>query len=205
MADNDDKRDPGGTGEQPAGGAEEDLLGPYWAVMRRMRGADQPRPPTPEEEAARTFPGELVIATSAKRVLVRIQPDGRIIYGDEYTPDETAVELWTTIARRRADFEARMQYITLLELHVALLAVADQAYEAAQLATRNAMGNAETTEREREALRFREDLSRRALETRVHGMIEFAREFAAIRPDLLAQARRLIPGGQGGPGGGQGA
>lgn len=203
MADSDDKRNPGGAGEQP--GSQDDLLSPYWAVMRRMRGADEPQPPTPEEAAARTYPGELVIATSAKRVLVRIQPDGRIIYGEEYTPDETAVELWTAIARRRADFEARMQYINLLELHIALIAVADQAYEAAQTAVRAAMANAETTEREREALRFREDLSRRNLETRVHGVIEFAREFASVRPDLLAQARRMVSGAQRPPEGGQGA
>lgn len=202
MADTDDKRSPGGAAEPP--GPQDDLLSPYWAVMRRMRGADEPKPPTPEEEAAKTYPGELVIATSAKRILVRIQPDGRIIYGDEYTPDEAAVELWTAIARRRADFEARMQYINLLELHIALIAVADQAYEAAQMAVRAALANAETTEREREALRFREDLSRRNLETRVHGVIEFAREFASVRPDLLAQARRMVAGPQRPPEGGQG-
>jgi hypothetical protein len=202
MADNDDKRDPGGAaGEQP--GPQDDLLSPYWAVMRRLRGADGPRPPTPEEQVARSHPGELVIAASRDRVLVRIQPDGSIIYGENYTPDEAAVTLWTAIAARRPYFEARMRYMELLELHVALIAVADQAYEAAQGAVRAALGNAETTEREREALRFREDLSRRNLETRVHGIIEFAREFASQRPDLVRMARRMVPGGQDEPEGGQ--
>ncbi len=199
MAD-DDKRALTGEGAGPASEqrSEDDLLGPYWAVMRRLRGADVPKEPTPEERAARRFPGELVIATSS-RELVRIQPDGRIIYGPEYTPDETAVTLWEAIARRRADFEARVTYLDMLELHVALLAVADQAYEAASVAVRSALGNAETTEREREALRFRMDMSRRSLETRVHGMIEFCREFAGLRPDLIAMARRTVPGAHGGP------
>ena len=204
MAPNDDERPSGGgTGEQPTPD-QEDLLSPYWAVMRRMRGADEPRPPTPEEEVARAHPGELVIATSPQRVLVRILRDGTVLYGPEYTPDEAAVTLWTAIGARRPYFDARMRYMDLLELHVALIAVADQAYEAAQNALRAALGNAETTERFREELRQREDLSRRALETRVHGMIEFAREFASQRPDLLAQARRMIPGGQPPPEGGQG-
>lgn len=170
--------------------------------MKQMRGV---REASPEEQVGRQHPGELVIATSFQRVLVRIQEDGSIVYGPEYTPDEAAVTLWTAIARRRKDFDARMQYMDLLELHIALLAVADQAYEAAQGALRAAVGNAETTEREREALRFREEMSRRNLETRVHGVIEFAREFSAQRPDLLAQARRMVQGGQTPPEGGQGA
>jgi hypothetical protein len=204
MADNDDKQRPAG-GDAESGAQDNDLLSPYWTVMRRMRGADEPRPPTPEEQVARAHPGELVIAASRDRVLVRIQPDGTIFYGEGYNPDEAAVTLWTAIAARRPYFDARMRYMDLLELHMALLAVADQAYEAAQQAVRGALRNAETTEREREALRFREDLSRRALETRVHGIIEFAREFSSQRPDLVEMARRMIPGSRDEPEGGQGA
>jgi hypothetical protein len=185
----DDKRDPGGAGadEQPP---QNDLLSPYWAVMRRLRGADGPRPPTPEQLIAAAHPGELVIAT-AGRTLVRIGPDGSVTYGEGATPDEAARALWESIARHRADFESRLTYLNMLELHVALLAVADQAYEAAQNAAR-APG---ATENER----FREELSRASLETRVHGIIEFAREFAHLRPDLIALARRGMPGAQGGP------
>jgi hypothetical protein len=131
-------------------------------------------------------PGELVICGPGGERLVRIQPDGSIIYGEHYTPDEAAVSLWTAIGQRRLDFEGRMQYLNLLELHIALLAVSDAAYEVAQRAAREE-GATETE-------RFREEMSRRSLETRVHGIIEFAREFAMMRPDLVAQARRVVPG-----------
>jgi hypothetical protein len=188
MADNDDKRAPGGN----PGAGEEDLLSPFWAVLRGPRPGPEE---TPEDRAGRSHPGELVIATSMNRVLVRIQPDGTIAYGDGYTPDEAAVTLWEAIARRRPDFDARIRYLDLLELHVALIAVTDQAYEAAQAAAR-AEGATEND-------RFREEMSRRNWETRVHGIVEFAREYASMRPDLIAQARRLMPGGQGGPQGGQ--
>jgi hypothetical protein len=51
--------------------------------------------------------------------------------------------------------------------------------------------------------RQREELSRRNLEMRVHGVIEFAREYASMRPDLIRMARAHTPGGQNPPGGGQ--
>ncbi len=158
--------------------------------MRRMRGGDQPREPaTPQERIAAAHPGELVIAT-ANRTLVRIGPNGEVTYPDGATPDEAARALWESVGRQRDQFERRTRYLTLLELHVALLFVTDQAYETAQNARKAAEGNAETTERYREELRQREELSRGELETRVHGIIEFAREFALLRPDLIETARR---------------
>jgi hypothetical protein len=153
--------------------------------MRRKAGEQQKLKLTPEEEAAQVHPGEMVIATD-KRVLVRVQRNGDLIFGETYTPDEAAVALWTAVGRRRPDFEARLAYLNLLELHIALLAVSDAAYEAAQFMAKQPTA----TENERQ----REELSRRSLEVRVHGIIEFAREFANMRPDLVAQARRVIPG-----------
>jgi hypothetical protein len=190
---NDDivKRDPGGAKDLERTEDSPDLLSPFWAVMHRMRGGDRPREPTPEERVGQAHPGELVIAT-ADRVLARIGPDGTVVYGEGATPDEAARELWEAIARHRPHFDARMNYLNLLELHVALLAVADQAYETAQAA---AMAPGAT-----ENERFREEMSRRSLETRVHGIIEFAREFASMRPDLIATARRGVPGAQNGEG-----
>ena len=181
----DDSNRPGNTGDPKD--REEDLLSPYWAIMRRKAGARELPDPTPEERAGKTYPGELVIGTG-RGVLVRVQQDGTLIYGDNYTPDEAAVTLWTEIGRRRGDFEARMQYLDLLELHIALLAVSDAAYEAAQRVSRGPS----STDHDRQ----REELSRASLEMRVHGIIEFAREFANIRPDLVAQARRMVPGAQ---------
>lgn len=142
--------------------------------MRQMQGS---REVTPEEAVAQSHPGELVIATSTKRVLVRIQPDGTIIYGEGYTPDEAAVELWMAIARQGTNFHARMRHLNMLELHIALIAQADQAYEAAQHAAKAPDAT--------EADKFREEMSRLAWESRVHGLVQHAREFAAHRPDLM--------------------
>lgn len=173
---------PGGDGDDDRPEQDDDLLTPYWAVMRRMRGADRPREPqTPQERLAQAHPGELVIAT-ANRVLVRIGPDGAVAYEEGATPDDAARALWEAVARRRADFDRRMRYLELLELHIALIFLADQAYEAAQLAARAPTATA--------ADQQREELSRRSLEVRVHGIIEFAREFALLRPDLIDIARR---------------
>jgi hypothetical protein len=97
-----------------------------------------------------------------------------------------------------------MQYMELLDLHIALIAVADQAYEAAQAASRSAQAALRAAEQAKvatevervreETERFREEMSRRNLETRVHGIIEFSREYASMRPDLIAQAQQFIPG-----------
>lgn len=67
---------------------------------------------------------DLIIATTASRILVRIKPDGTLIYGPEYTPDEAADVFWQALARRRADAEVKEVFAR----HVhALLLVAGQA------------------------------------------------------------------------------
>lgn len=57
---------------------------------------------------------DLVIGTSSSRILVTIKPDGRLIYGPDYTPDEAAAVLWQTLARQRA----REQDKEILFLHM---------------------------------------------------------------------------------------
>lgn len=59
---------------------------------------DDSPPDSPSEQ-------DLVIGTTASRVLVTIKPDGRLIYGPEYTPDEAARIFWETLARKRAEAE----------------------------------------------------------------------------------------------------
>jgi hypothetical protein len=184
----DDDRGPEG-GDNTAT-PEEAALASSWALMKRLAG---PRVVTPEAATAKRYPGELVIATETA-VLCRIQPTGNIIYEDGYTPDEAAEGLFMAIARKRVDYDLRMQYLNMLELHIALLAVSDAAYEAAQRAAR--FNEQEPAPYLLDALRQREERSRASLEMRVHGIIEFAREFANIRPDLVAQARGMVPGAQ---------
>ena len=196
MADEPNNRPDDGRGAEQQPAPENDLA-PYWAAMRRLRGADGPREPSPEERTGRLYPGEMVIATEG-RVLCRIQPDGTLIVEEGYTPDRAAVALWEAVAARMPGFEARRNYLHLLELHIALLALSDEAYEAAQRAAR--------AEGATDHDKLREELSRRSWETRVHGIVEFAREFAHLRPDLIETARRGMPGaippppqGEGGP------
>jgi hypothetical protein len=52
---------------------------------------------------------DLVIATSASRVLLRIKPDGTLSYGPGYTPDEAAAVFWQALARRRAEADKEAQ------------------------------------------------------------------------------------------------
>lgn len=50
---------------------------------------------------------DIVIGTSRSRVLVIIKPDGRLIFGPEYTPDEAAKVFWTRFSRVRAEAHLR--------------------------------------------------------------------------------------------------
>jgi hypothetical protein len=45
---------------------------------------------------------DLVIGTPS-RILLVIKPDGRLIYGPDYTPDEAAKVFWTRFSRVRAE------------------------------------------------------------------------------------------------------
>lgn len=156
--------------------SEEDPLEAYWGDVRR------PEPnPLPEQALARQHPGDLVIGTSEKRVLVRIHPDGTLTFGPEYTPDEAAVTFWTEMARRRLETEQRLIQFQAQEHLLALVAESDLAYEAAQTRAR--------AEGATEHDKFMEEMSRRNLEARFHQLIEFARGLLAARPDLRTPPR----------------
>jgi hypothetical protein len=46
-------------------------------------------------------PGELVLGTNRDRILVRIQPDGQLLYGKDYDPNEAAEVFWTALATKQ--------------------------------------------------------------------------------------------------------
>lgn len=171
---------------------DDDTEGPnelraYWDVQKRMWGPrEEPEPTGPERLRSSVPRGSLVIGAGNGRWLVAIAADGSITYGEGYTPDEAAVTLWETIGRRRLEMERRLDHIQMLEMHLALVAAADEAYEVAQRLAKAP----EATENER----FREEMSRNDLETRVHGIIEFAREYVGMRPDLIELGQRLRRG-----------
>ena len=133
---------------------------------------------TSERRLGDAHPGDLVIATSMDRILVRIHPDGTLTYGPEYTPDEAAVTFWTAMAQRRLQMEERLLHFALMERLLTSVGRADLAYERAQTRARAP----ESTPHDREM----EEMSRRSLEGRVHEVIEFARGLA-LRINAPAQ------------------
>ena len=118
-------------------------------------------------------PGDLVFATSKDRVLVRIHPDGQLTYGPEYTPDEVAEVLWTTIALKRVAMEERLLHLDVMEQIVRQMGEADLHYEEMQTVAKREGATAHDA--------FMEEIARRNLEARVHQMIEFARGVALAR------------------------
>jgi hypothetical protein len=138
-----------------------------------VRGGPLPEPI--ERRFAGAHPGDLVIATSASRMLVRIHPDGQITYGPEYTPDEAAVTFWTAMAMRRVEMEERLIQFSMQEQLLLRIAEADVTYERAQRAAL-AEGASEND-------RFTEERARANLEARVHQLIEFSRGLLR-RPDV---------------------
>jgi|SRR5688572_23428714 hypothetical protein len=131
---------------------------------------------------------DLVIATSASRILVRIKPDGTLLYGPEYTPDEAAEVLWQALARRRADAAVKEVLYAQMEHALTTVGRADLANEAAQAAAteQGGMGKAGS----QAVLGAHQAL--RKLEAAVHAVIELGRGLAerAVEPEL-AQKKHL--------------
>lgn len=132
-----------------------------------------PIPETPERKVAREHPGDLVIATSKNRVLVRIHPDGQLTFSPDYTPDEAAVTFWTAMAQRRIGSEERLAQFAIYEELIRRVGEADLSYERAQQRAR-AEG---ATEHDRHL----EEISLANLESRVHQLIEVGRGVAVSR------------------------
>lgn len=100
---------------------------------------------------------DLVIGVPG-RVLVVIKPDGRLVYGPSYTPDEAAAALWEALARKRVEAErgesnrirlATKDEVALLEMEerfnewepaMVALAKADAAHEIAQTQRNQLLG-----------------------------------------------------------------
>lgn len=123
-------------------------------------------------------PGELVIGTASK-ILVRIQPDGTIIYGPEYTPDEAAKTLWQALAAQMVEAEQPEEAILIKELMCLMdkLGRQDLRYEACALAAREPTATAHE--------RFQEERAAQQLNVICHEVIELARGIA-LRNQALA-------------------
>jgi hypothetical protein len=114
--------------------------------------------------------GELVIATSPERVLVRIQRDGTIIYGPDYTPDEAARILWEAIARQRVDAAEREALVGHIEHVLIKLGEQDLRYEQCQLAAKAENATHDDA--------FQEERAAQQWNVYVHQVVELARGLA---------------------------
>lgn len=137
-----------------------------------------PRPERIEDRLVREHglphPGTLTFATSSGRVLVRIEPTGKVTLGEGVTADEAAEEFWTAMALKRQGMEERLMHLAAMEAMLIRLGRADVAYEQAQLRARSDVGT--------EADKYREELQRRHLEALVHQLLEYARGLLANQP-----------------------
>ncbi len=146
---------------------KDENLAPYWEDVR-----GQPVP-IPDIQHFDAHPGELVIGTK-NRVLVRIQPDGQLRYGEGYTPDEAAELFWTAMTLKRKGMEERLQHLGLLEQLLIRVGSADLRTELLRMRA----AREDATEEDR----FRAQMAMRNLEVLVHQMIELGRGLVA-RPE----------------------
>lgn len=153
---------------------EDDPLEVYWDDVRVARR----RAPPPIDDAAARLRAEvesndMVIGTSRDRLLVVIKPDGRLLFGPEYNPDEAAMAFWEAMGRYRYQFEERVLLIQHMEALLTRLGAADLYLEGLRL--RAAEGE--------EAAGQQAGGGLVALERLVHQTIELGRGLAR-RPDM---------------------
>lgn len=174
----DDPRDT----ERPAEETTEEDLAVAWEVLRGQ--------PMPEEPP--TFPhapGDFILGTSTGRVILRITREGRVQLGPGVDLDEAAELFWTNLALKRRGMEERLLHLGIMEQILLQMAEADAGYERAQLRARTAEATAHD--------HMMEEMARRTLETRVHGVLEFARGLRrrpdAPTPEELAEVPPIDP------------
>lgn len=141
-----------------------------------------------KEEAEPTLQaaeGEVVFGATG-RFIVRIRPDGVVLYEGNYQPDEAAKVFWEAIARahpnvnfisrgQQQDGEVRDMLAQTIEMLMLRVGKADLHCER--------LRRKAADEKASEHDKFMADIAMRNLEAEVHSLIEFARG--------LAQARRI--------------
>jgi hypothetical protein len=105
---------------------EEDGLKDYWADILG------PRPETIEQRLIREFgvhAGRLTIANNHGDVIVAIDPDGSIQYGEGIAPNEAAEAFWTSLALKRPLMEERLHHFAIMEATLVRLGRATLNYQ----------------------------------------------------------------------------
>jgi hypothetical protein len=103
---------------------EEEPLEVYWDALRGRRGPIDPVHTAPTLRDL-VDENDMVIGTSAQRILVIIKPTGELIFGPEYTPQEASMIFWEYMGRRRFQLEDRILLIQHMEAVLVRLGRAD--------------------------------------------------------------------------------
>jgi hypothetical protein len=161
----------------------------YWDDLRV---APHRKNPTPDElrETLQADKNDLVIGTSAGRLLVSIKPNGTLQYGPEYHPDEAAEVFWEAMARKRGQFEERMLVFAHMEQLLTRIGAQDMEVERLRMAAQEEnLPDTEKAQREQYA-----ELALRRLEIWVHQVIELGRALIR-RPEVPVAAPGVDSGG----------
>lgn len=107
---------------------DEQPLEVYWDALRGRRAPAEPVHSVPRLRDLANE-NDMVIGTSADRVLVIIKPTGELIFGPEYTPQEASMIFWEYMGIRRFQLEDRMLLIQHMEAVLVRLGRADMECE----------------------------------------------------------------------------
>src|ERR1051325_1929268 len=112
----------------PEEDAEELPLEVYWDALRGRRGPVEPAHTVPTMRDL-ADENDMVIGTSAQRILVIINPTGERIFGPDSTPQEASMIFWKYMGRRRFQMEDRILLIQHMEAVLVRLGRADMECE----------------------------------------------------------------------------
>lgn len=145
-------------------------IGIFWDSLEIARH----RAPSPQEELHDSVgPNDLVIGTSRRRILVVIKPDGQLVFGPDYRPDEASQVFFRALAQRRYEDEDRRLLNNHMEGVLSRLGAVDMRLE--DLRRRSANGDPD-------AIRDAGSVHAQ-LESIMHQAIELGRALAK-RPDV---------------------
>lgn len=164
----------------PEEDTEELPLEVYWDALRGRRVPVEPSQnvPTMRDLASEN---DMVIGTSAERILVIIKPNGELIFGPEYTPQEASMIFWEYMGRRRFQMEDRILLIQHMEAVLVRLGRADM--ECQQLRLLAELADEQDPEQKAELTRQAEASVNR-LNRVAHEAIELGRGLVR-RPEVL--------------------
>jgi len=129
-----------------------------------VRVAPFRRPPKQEDFGDLVEKGDMVIATSAQRLLVIIKADGRLLFGPEYRPDEAAMVFWEAMGQKKLQMEDRLLVIGHMEAVLTRMGDADLRAESARRVAANDPGNTELEIQANEAVHRLERVVSQAIE-----------------------------------------